>query len=266
MDVPGWAPVILAGVFGLLIGSFLNVVIWRVPRGESIVSPPSACPGCGAHIRPWDNVPVVSWFVLRGRCRDCRAPVSSRYPLVEAGTGLAFAAVTWWAGASWVLPALLYLAAVTVALTLIDLDHRRLPDAIVLPSYVVVAALLALAAWSPGSDASWGRLLGAGLGGLAMFVAYALMVLAYPKGMGLGDVKLAGVLGLVLGWYGWAAVAIGFFAAFLVGGLFSIALIVTGRATRASKVPFGPWMFLGAWVGITAGERIWQAYLSVMGL
>lgn len=142
--------VVAATLVGLAIGSFLNVVVWRVPRGESVAHPPSACPRCGHVIRPRDNVPVLSWLVLRGRCRDCAAPISARYPLVEAGTAVLFGLTAWFAGPAWVLPALLYLAAVSVALALIDIDTKRLPNAIVLPSYPVALGLLALASWNPG--------------------------------------------------------------------------------------------------------------------
>lgn len=255
---------VLAGIFGLLIGSFLNVVIWRVPRGESIVSPPSACPSCGHPVRSRDNVPVVSWLLLRGRCRDCGEPISARYPLVEAGTALVFVLVILRFGVGWELLTYLYLAAVAVALALIDVDVHRLPDAIVLPSYGVVAGLLVLACWSPGGDSDWPALLRALIGGVALFALYGLLFVIYPRGMGLGDVKLSGVLGMALGWLGWGSLLIGGFAAFLVGGVFSVLLLITGRATRKSGIPFGPWMLLGAAIGIAWGERLWTAYLELL--
>lgn len=258
------ALILIAGLFGLAIGSFLNVVVWRVPRGESIVHPPSACPRCGHAIRPRDNVPVLSWLLLRGRCRDCGNPISARYPLVELGTGVLFALTAWFTGASWVLPALLYLAAISVALALIDIDTKRLPDAIVLPSYPVALALLALASWNPGGASDWPALLRAVIGGAILYGVYLVTMLAYPPGMGFGDVKLAGVLGLYLGWFGWGTLVIGWFAAFVVGGLFSIALLVAGRAGRKSGIPFGPWMLLGAVVGIVVGESLWSWYLGVL--
>lgn len=249
------------GVMGLLIGSFLNVVVWRVPRGASVVSPPSACPGCDHEIRARDNVPVVSWLLLRGRCRDCAAPIAARYPLVEAATASLFVVVALRIGWSWALPAFLYLAAIGLALALIDLDTHRLPDAIVLPSYPVAAALLVLASWGEGD---WAALVRAAIGGAVLWVLYFALAVAKPGGMGFGDVKLAGVLGMYLGWVGWGALVVGAFAAFLLGGVFSIGLLLSGRAGRGSGIPFGPWMIGGAAVGVLVGEAVWSAYLGVL--
>ncbi|GEL93481.1 prepilin peptidase [Cellulomonas composti] len=260
---PGLA-IALATLLGLAIGSFLNVVVWRVPRGESVVHPPSACPRCGHAIRRRDNVPVVSWLLLRARCRDCGEPISARYPAVEATTGALFGLATWYAGITWILPALLYLVTIGVALTLIDLDTHKLPDAIVLPSYVVVLALLALASWNPGGEADWGALVRALVAGAAMFVVYFLLLVVYPAGMGFGDVKLAGVLGMYLGWFGWASLVVGWFAAFVLGGVFSIGLLVLRRAGRRSGIPFGPWMILGAVVGIVWGQPLADLYLGAL--
>lgn len=256
--------VLLVALLGLAVGSFLNVVVWRVPRGESVVSPPSACPRCGHRIRARDNVPVLGWLLLRGRCRDCGEPIAVRYPLVEAATGAAFGLVAWWAGVSWTLPALLYLAAITVALALIDLDTRRLPDAIVLPSYGVGLALLALAAWNPGGETHGDALVRALVGCVALFGVYFLLLVLYPAGMGFGDVKLAGVLGLYLGWAGWASLVVGWFAAFLLGGLFAVGLLLTRRAGRRTGVPFGPWMLAGAWLGLLGGDAVWDWYRTLL--
>lgn len=253
-----------AGLLGLLIGSFLNVVVWRVPRGESVVSPPSACPSCGRLIRRRDNVPVLSWLVLRGRCRDCSAPISPRYPLVEAATAVAFALVAWRIGAEWELGAFFWLAGAGIALVLIDLDVHRLPDAIVLPSYPVVLTLLALASLDPGGESDWGALVRALAGGAILFAAYFVMAVAYPGGMGFGDVKLAGVLGMGLGWLGWGSLVVGGFAAFLLGGLFSLGLLALRRAGRRSGIPFGPWMVAGAAVGVAVGEPVWRGYLGLI--
>lgn len=256
--------VVAGALLGLAIGSFLNVVVWRVPRGESVVHPPSACPRCGHAVRPRDNVPVLSWLLLRGRCRDCGEPIARRYPLVEAGTAVLFAAVAVWSGPGWETPALLYLAAVSVALTLIDLDVQRLPDAIVLPSYPVALALLALASWNPTGVPDWGALLRALAGGAVLLAGYFVLVLVYPRGMGLGDVKLAGLLGLYLAWAGWAELAVGAFAAFVLGGVVAVALLVTGRARRGSGIPFGPWMLAGAWVGLVLGGPLARWYLGLL--
>ena len=254
---------VLAGALGLLVGSFLNVVIWRVPRGESVVHPRSACPACGKPIAPRDNVPVASWLMLRGRARCCGARIARRYPLVEATTALAFAAVAAWLGAPWALPAFLYLAAISIALAMIDIDVHRLPDPIVLPSYLVGAALLALASLA-GHDL--GALARAALGGLAMLALYFLLVLIYPAGMGLGDVKLAGVLGMYLGWLGWGALVVGAFLGFLLGGLVGGGLMLAGRAGRKTMIPFGPFMLAGAWVGAVTAAAISAWYLRTVGL
>lgn len=272
--------VALIGTFGLLIGSFLNVVVYRVPAKQSIVSPPSACPNCSTSIRRRDNIPVLSWLILRGKCRDCHAPISRRYPLVELTTGVFFAAVAAWfffdwlpaatvvtpgqhIGAAVLLVAYLYLAAVSVALTLIDLDHHLLPNSIVLPSFLVGAVLLAASAVL---TANYGALLSAAIGAAAMFGFYFLLVLVYPRGMGMGDVKLAGVLGLFLGFLGWQTLVVGIFAAFFLGGIFSIALVLMRRASGATAIPFGPWMLLGAWVGICFGTAMMSAYLRIFGI
>ncbi len=252
-----------ATLLGLAIGSFLNVVVWRVPRGESVVSPPSACPRCGVGIRSVDNVPVLSWLVLRGRCRDCGEPISPRYPAVELGTAILFGLTAWYFGAVWHLPAFLYLAAVGVALALIDLDVHRLPNAIVLPSYPVAALLLGGAALLEGEPAVLLRTL---LAGLALYAFYFVVMFIYPKGMGFGDVKLAGVLGMYLGFLGWVLVPLGAFLAFLLGGLVGAGLMVVRRAGRKSLIPFGPFMLAGAASAIVVGDDLVDWYLGLVGL
>ena len=251
---------LLAGVVGLAVGSFLNVVVWRVPRGESVVRPASACPRCHTAIRHRDNVPVAGWVLLRGRCRDCAEPISARYPLVESLTGVLFAMLAWAFGPDPVLPAYLYLAAVGVALALIDIDVRRLPDALTLPSYVVVAALLGLGALL-GSPS--GELVRALFGGAAMYAVYLALCLARPGGMGFGDVKLAGVLGMATGWLGWEVWGVALFAGFLFGGLWGVSVIARGRGTRTSAVPFGPFMLVGVLFAVIVGQRVADAYLAL---
>jgi leader peptidase (prepilin peptidase) / N-methyltransferase len=254
-----WLLAVCSAALGLVIGSFLNVVIWRVPRGESIVRPPSHCPSCGHEVRPRDNVPVGSWLLLRGRCRDCQAPISARYPLVELATGLVFVVLALRIGFEWELPAYLYLGAIGIALAMIDIDVKRLPNAIVLPSYVVVAVLLGATAAIEGE---WDTFLRAVLAGLALSAFYFLLMLVYPRGMGFGDVKLAGILGAYLGWLGWGELVVGSFLGFLVGGVFGLALMVVGRAGRKSAIPFGPWMLLGALLGILWGGALADLYLD----
>ncbi len=247
---------------GLIVGSFLNVVVWRVPRGESVVRPPSHCPNCDHAIRPRDNVPVLSWLLLRGRCRDCSAPISPRYPAVELLTGAVFGGMAARFGADAALPAFLYLGAVCVALALIDADTHKLPDALTLPSYVVGLALLGGAAAAGGDG---GPLVRALLGMAALYAVYFVLVLLYPAGMGFGDVKLAGVLGLWLGWLGWDTWAVGWLGGFLLGGLFGVVLMAIGRAGRKSKIPYGPFMIAGALLAVYAGEPLADLWLRASG-
>lgn len=271
----------LVGLLGLAIGSFLNVVVHRIPAGMSVVAPASSCPGCGHEIRGRDNVPVVSWLLLRARCRDCDAPVSARYPLVEAATGLLFVAVTllsvlapWSTSAApdgvpgtihaaTLLVALLYLMAISISLTLIDLDTHTLPNRIVLPAYIVLPVLLLVASAVSGD---WGAAVRGIVGLVVLGGVYLLLALAVLGGMGLGDVKLAGVLGLVLAYLGWGPLAVGSSAAFLLGGTFAVVLLAVRRAGRRSGIPFGPWMLAGAWLGIAVGAPAWDGYLRLLGL
>jgi len=250
----------IVGLLGLAVGSFLNVVIHRVPRGDSLVRPGSHCPKCGTEVRNRHNIPVLGWVLLRGRCADCAAPISVRYPLVEAGTAALYVAVAAKFGLSWELPAYLYLAAVAIALAAIDIDVLRLPDAIVLPSYAIALILLLPAMIA---EHSWA----AGLRGLiaaaALYSLYFLLAVLHP-GMGFGDVKLALLLGLYLGWLGWSALAVGAFAGFLLGGLAGAALLLTRRAGRKTRIPFGPYMLAGAFLAVFAAAPVAHWYTSLL--
>lgn len=248
-----------AGFVGLLIGSFLNVVVHRVPAGRSVVRPPSACPHCGHAIRRRDNLPVLSWILLVGRCRDCRVPIPIRYPLVEAATGALFAGAAAVLGPVAVLPAYLWFAAATFALALVDLDHRRLPNRILYPGTAAGAILLAVGSIADGDAPALGR---AALGASAYFGFLLLIALAARGGFGFGDVKLGFLLGLFLAHRSWGSLAVGAFGGFLIGGVVSLGLLAAGRAGRRDAIPFGPWMVLGAYVGIVAGEQIWSWYLG----
>jgi leader peptidase (prepilin peptidase)/N-methyltransferase len=247
------AALVFAALFGVTIGSFLNVVIWRLPRGESLSHPGSHCPHCQAPIKPYDNVPVLGWLLLRGRCRTCQAAISPRYPLVEAATGglyVLVVAVAWDDGARIALG--LLLVTLLVPVTLIDLDVQRIPDALTLP--FAVAAVAVLAAFAPG-DLPENLLAGA-----SAFAFFYLAAVARPGGMGFGDVKLAGVLGLYLG----RAVAPGIFVALIAGVVIGATIMarVGVREGRRKKVPFGPFLALGGLVGFLAGDELVDAYLD----
>lgn len=241
-----------AAAFGLLIGSFLNVVVYRLPNGVSVVSGRSECPQCHHQIRAYDNVPVFSWLLLRGQCRDCATPISARYPLVEGVTALLWALVA--AVAVDTVDVVLGIVLVTalVPVTLIDLDHRRIPNAITLPAAIV--ALVAGTAIDPGGEL-WR--VAAGLGA-ALFLLVPAMV--RPDGMGIGDVKLAGVLGLCLG----PAVAVALLVALVSGTLFGLVLAArTGvEKARKTQIPFGPYLAFGGVVAIAVGQPVIDAYLN----
>jgi leader peptidase (prepilin peptidase)/N-methyltransferase len=211
-------------------------------------------------VRNRHNIPVLGWLLLRGRCADCSAPISVRYPLVEAGTAALFVAVAAKFGWSWELPAYLYLAAISVALAAIDIDLMRLPDKIVLPSYLVAPILLLPAVLT---EHSWGAVV-RGLAAAALLYTGYWMLAALPRGMGGGDVKLAPILGFYLGWLGWSSVAVGAFAGFVLGGLVGAALMAMQRATRKSRIPFGPYMLAGAFLAVFAAAPIADWYTSLL--
>lgn len=243
--------IVFVAVLGLMMGSFLNVVIHRVPAGESIVSPGSHCPSCGAAVAAYDNVPVVSWLVLRGSCRSCGGSISGRYPLVELLTGAAFAAVALVQGVDEGLALSLPFAAILVAVAFIDLDHQIIPNRILAPA--AVYAPLAAAVARPEDLA---ELL---IAGGAAFGALLVVALIHPAGMGMGDVKLAGVMGLYLG----ASVAPALLVAFVAGSVVGLAMIVRdGVAARKKGVPFGPFLALGGLIGLLAGQDLIDLYVD----
>jgi len=251
----------LAGLLGLAFGSFANVVIHRVPRGESIVRPASRCPSCGEPVAWRDNLPVLGWLLLGGRCRHCRAPISARYPLVELSMGLLWFLVALRlaaAGLGWAVPAYLALAFLCVVLAVIDASTRLLPNRITYPAFPIMLGLLLLASVGLGD---LGRLARGLVAALAVGAFFLLLALISPRGMGLGDVKLAPTLGLALGWLSWGAVAFGVFAGFLLGGVAGLAAIALLGLTRKSLLPFGPWLVTGALLGVLAGADVaaWYA-------
>jgi leader peptidase (prepilin peptidase)/N-methyltransferase len=245
-----------AAAFGLLIGSFLNVVAYRLPRGESLAHPGSHCPWCDAPVSPRDNIPVLSWLLLRGRCRGCSEPIARRYPIVEALTAVLFVAVAVVRADDAALLVLgLVLVAFLVPIAIIDLDHRIIPNRLTAP-----AALLAVAlgtALDPGGEVE--RLVaGAVAGGVLL-----LPSLLHPSGMGMGDAKLVGVLGLYLG----RGVGPAFLVAFAVGTAVGVAIMLRKGMTagRKTAVPFGPFLAFGGLVGLLAGDELVQLYLDTFG-
>jgi len=247
---------VFTGVLGLAIGSFLNVVIHRVPLGLSVVSPPSRCPDCETPIRAHHNVPVAGWVLLKGRCATCSTSISVRYPLVEALTAGLFVLVTWRAvhlGQEAAIPALLAFTALGIALSGIDLDTRRLPNALVLPAYPVLGALVVTSAAVRGD---WEAAVRAGAGAAALFGFFFVIALISPQGMGFGDVKLAGVIGMVLGYLSWSAVVVGAFTGFLLGAVVGVLVMATGAGTRRTALPFGPFMVAGALAALWLADPV----------
>ncbi len=247
----------ISGVYGLVIGSFLNVVIWRVPRHDSIVKPPSHCPVCDAKIANRDNIPVVSWLLLRGRCRSCDAAISVRYPFVELVTGVLFAAVGARFAHSWALPAYLVLAGALIALSAIDLEHYLLPNRILYPADGAVVVLLAAAS---AAEHDWGAFARAAIAGGIAFAIFLTIHLVSPRGMGFGDVRLSFLLGFSLGWLGWGEVAGGLFSGFLYGAVVGVALIAFRVKGRKQQIPFGPYLAAGAMTFVLFGEPIVDWY------
>jgi leader peptidase (prepilin peptidase)/N-methyltransferase len=231
---PSLPLVVLVAALGLAVGSFLNVVIHRVPRGESLVAPGSHCPVCDTPIKARHNVPVLSWVALRGRCAACAAPISLRYPLVEAATAALFVGIALRVGLAPQLPAYLYLASVAVALTMIVVDVGTLPDSIVIPSYVVTGLLLIPAVAAAGN---WWTGERATLGMLALLTLSFALAIALPTAVSFGDVKVAGLLGLYLGWASWSALALGVLVA-LVLAVSSSHVAGFRLRMRSDMVPF----------------------------
>jgi prepilin signal peptidase PulO-like enzyme (type II secretory pathway) len=240
-------------VFGLIIGSFLNVVVYRLPRHESVVRPGSHCPKCHAAIRWYDNIPLGSLVILRGRCRSCKNRISLRYFLVEAFTGASFGLATWRFGISWSLLLAWFVVAILVCLALIDLDNMIIPSVITLP-----AAALGLGASIALYPEKWWLYL-ASAGGASAFCL--LLAVGWPGGgMGGGDVTMALFVGAVLGF---PAVLVGFFLAFLLGTLAGLYILIVLKGSRKTRVPFGPFLSVGTYVALFAGEAMVRGYLDL---
>ena len=246
------AAAVAAFAFGLCVGSFLNVVIARLPDGRSIVSPGSACPRCQRPIAWYDNVPVLSFLRLGGRCRHCGGAISWRYPLVELATGILFAIAALARGAGPELVPALVLAAALVAITGIDRDHQIIPDVVTLPGIAVGLAFSLLLGQPRWTDALIGAAVGGGL--------FLVIIVASGGGMGGGDMKLAAMLGAFLGW---RPLLVAILAAVLAGGILAIGLLALRRKGRKDAVPFGPFLAMGGLVALFWGGPIIDWYLGV---
>ncbi len=246
--------------FGLVIGSFLNVVIWRLPRSRSVVSPASRCPSCDTPIRARDNIPVLSYVFLRGRCRYCGAKISPRYPLVEALNAGLYVFVLYRFGMGWHLPAYLAFVSALIVVTFIDLDSQIIPDSITLPGIplgvLAGSFLLPDPAWRAQALGWQASVVGAALG-FGLF--FAVMVLS-RGGMGGGDVKFMGMVGGLLGWKG---VLLTTFLGSLSGSVVGLGLMVLKGKGRKAKIPFGPFLALGALLSLMWGQEIINWYLHV---
>jgi leader peptidase (prepilin peptidase)/N-methyltransferase len=251
-----WVRAIVALPFGLVVGSFLTVVVDRVPKKESIVSPRSRCPYCRAEIRGRDNIPVLSWLLLRGRCRSCRARIPVRYPLLEAGTAASFVGAAIVYPRVYVVAMLCAFCAVMLAVAAIDLEHRIIPNRITYPAFPVIVVAI-LVGWAVGQDLDPVRAL---IGALAYGGAFLVIAFIAPRGLGMGDVKLTALIGLVMGSLGLRYVGVAAGAAILLGGVGGILALLAGRG-RKSAIPFGPFLAFGALVAVFWGERVADWYL-----
>ncbi|MGH2636098.1 MAG: prepilin peptidase [Actinomycetota bacterium] len=251
---------IVAVPFGLAFGSFLTVAITRAPAKESMVRPRSRCPSCGTPIRNADNIPVVSWLVLRGRCRSCGVRISPVYPLTELVCLGLFVAAALTFEDPWIAALMAPFLGLLAALTVIDVRHRIVPNRLVYPAFLIVAAYLPVARLA-GAPMD---LLDALIGCLAYGGGLLLVALVAPKGMGMGDVKLAGLVGLTVGALGLSYVAVAAGVGILIGGVAAIAALA-GGASRKSGLPYGPSIALGAAAAVFAGEQIADAYLRLLG-
>ena len=247
-------------MLGLAIGSFLNVVIYRVPRQLSVVSPPSACPHCGKRLLSRDNIPVVSWLLLRGKCRSCDAPIATRYPVVELLTGVLFAVVAARLGVSWSVLAFLAFTAGLIALSWIDVEHLVLPKVLV---YLHLGVVFLLLLFATAISHQWRHLLIGVLCALSWWVIFFLLNLINPHWLGFGDVRFSLVLGLALGWLSVGHVIFGFFASNLIGLIVSVALLIAKKIDRSRRLPYGVFLSAGSLASILfAGPLLAPLHLS----
>jgi leader peptidase (prepilin peptidase) / N-methyltransferase len=268
-----WLALALAGLSGLAIGSFLNVVIHRVPLGQSVVSPRSYCPQCAEQLSWRENLPIVSWIWLRGRCRNCASRISVRYPAVELITAALFISVVAVSFASLEtaqspvaaveLAMALVFFSTTLALAAIDLEHFRLPTGVIT---IGLAVTLSLQLTVSLLQQNFAQLLFALIGAAAAFALLLAIHLIAPAGMGRGDANLMALLGLYLGWFGLEYVGVALMLGFGFGAIFGVSLVLSKRASLKSRIPFGPWLILGAWASLPTAEHLWAWYLRLSGI
>lgn len=252
-----WPLLVLSGILGAVLGSFLNVCIYRMPREVSIVFPPSACPACGERIRPYDNIPILGWLWLRGRCRSCRARIAVRYPAVESLFAAVLVLLAWKYGLSWELPVAAYFAGAMIVVTLIDLDAGIIPDSITLPG-TVLGLLAALVMPIGFLDA----VVGAALGFLLLLgIAWGYQRLTGEEGMGGGDIKFAAMLGAFLGWSG---LLLTIFLASLAGTVVGVSLMLAKRGGRKTPLPFGTFLAPAGLLILLWGHDLLVWYIGLL--
>ena len=260
---------LVGAVVGLVLGSFANVPIHRWPAGGTVSEPKrSSCPSCGAQIRARDNIPVISWFLLRGRCRECDAPISPRYLVVEIITGMLFGAVAWVWGLDPLRPALLVLTWSLVVATAIDLEHRIIPNRLTFRLPVILLPLLIFAAAIDGAwpDLIRGLIAGVAVPGVMLALSELFRLLRGQAGIGMGDIKLAISLGLVIGYLGGLELVVFAYATIISAVIIAVVLLLAGKAKLASRIPFGPYLAVGAMVVILARDAGTDLVRSVLGL
>ena len=246
---------ILAAVLGVCVGSFLNVCIYRLPRGQSLASPPSRCPSCGRGLRWYHNIPVVSWLVLRGRCAHCQAPISMQYPIIELVTALVWVLIVWTTPIGWLLASRLVLATALIVLFMIDLEHQLLPNRITLPGILVGFAFSFVAPPGP-FDSLLGIVLG---GGVLYGIAAAYYLVRKEEGMGMGDVKMLAMVGAFLGW---KAVLLTLVLSSFAGAVIGMAMMALHKGNMRYALPFGTFLAVGALIAMIFGERLIAWYFG----
>lgn len=246
-------------LFGLMVGSFDNVAIYRIPEGKSLWAPRSFCPNCGTTIVWYDNIPILSYFLLRRRCRNCGEPISIQYPLVELASGLLFLAVFAKVDFAWSAYLLPYLFMVTVLIivSVIDLQKQIIPNKVMYPAIIIGLASMGIVALVRGE---YKIITDSLIGAAVIAVPWGIAAMVFPRGFGMGDAKLAAFTGAILGW---RSELVGFFIGIALGAIVGVVLMVAGKKERKSRIPFGPFLAAGALIALFWGQAIWDAYIGL---